>query len=76
MNTAKKQSLYERCKAYIKNYKTLMLSILIFILLDLSILIFNFYISYKIADNAAVINIAAELEVLSCLLYTSDAADD
>lgn len=67
MNSELPQSLstYDRWRVYFKKYKALLLSILIFILLDISILLFNFYISERIANNAVVINVAAKQEVLS-----------
>jgi len=58
-------STFGKWRAYFEKYRALLLSILIFIVLDLSILLFNFYISHQIANNAAVINVAAKQEVLS-----------
>jgi len=58
-------STFDKWRVYFKKYQALLLSILIFIVLDLSILLFNFYISHQIANNAVVINIAAKQEVLS-----------
>lgn len=65
IETNQPQSKLEKWAAYFKKYRALLLSILVFIILDLSILIFNFYISTQIANNAAIINVAAKQEVLS-----------
>ena len=64
-DTTQQPNNVEKWIIYFKKYKTLILSILVFVFLDLMILLFNFYISYRISHNATIINIAAEQEVLS-----------
>lgn len=46
-------------------YKTIVVSIALFLLLDASVLILNFYISFEIADDAVGVNIAGRQRMLS-----------
>ncbi len=48
-----------------KKYKSIIVSVVIFILLDISVLIFNFYISFQISEDAAKINRAGQQRTLS-----------
>ena len=51
--------------SYFKKYKNILLSVIVFIVLDISVLIFNFYISYQISEDAAKINLAGHQRTLS-----------
>ena len=46
-------------------YKGIIVSVALFLLLDASVLILNFYISYEIADDAVGVNIAGRQRMLS-----------
>lgn len=46
-------------------YKSIVISIALFLLLDASVLILNFYISFKIADDAVGVNLAGRQRMLS-----------
>lgn len=46
-------------------YKSIVISVALFLLLDASVLILNFYISFKIADDAQAVNIAGRQRMLS-----------
>lgn len=46
-------------------YKSIVVSIALFLLLDASVLILNFYISFKIADDAVGVNLAGRQRMLS-----------
>jgi HPt (histidine-containing phosphotransfer) domain-containing protein len=46
-------------------YKTIVVSIALFLLLDASVLILNFYISFEIADDAVGVNLAGRQRMLS-----------
>ena len=46
-------------------YKAIVVSIALFLLLDASVLILNFYISFKIADDAVGVNVAGRQRMLS-----------
>lgn len=48
-----------------KKYKSIVVSIIIFILIDISVLAFSFYISYQISQDAAEINLAGRQRTLS-----------
>jgi hypothetical protein len=48
-----------------KKYKTIMVSVIIFILLDISVLAFSFYITYQISQDAVEINLAGRQRTLS-----------
>jgi len=49
----------------IGKYRNILISIGLFLLLDASVLMLNFYISYEIADDAASINLAGRQRMLS-----------
>ena len=46
-------------------YKSIVVSIALFLILDASVLTLNFYISYKIADDAIGVNVAGRQRMLS-----------
>lgn len=46
-------------------YKGILVSIVLFIILDASVMIMNFYISYQIADDAVGVNLAGRQRMLS-----------
>lgn len=46
-------------------YKSIVISIALFLILDASVLILNFYISFKIADDAVGVNLAGRQRMLS-----------
>jgi hypothetical protein len=48
-----------------KKYKSIMISVAIFILLDISVLGFSFYITYQISQDAVEINLAGRQRTLS-----------
>ncbi len=52
-------------KKRLNKYKSIIFSVVIFILLDISVLVFSFYISYQISQNAAEINLAGRQRTLS-----------
>lgn len=46
-------------------YRGILISVALFLLLDASVLIFNFYVSYEIADDAVGVNLAGRQRMLS-----------
>ncbi len=52
-------------KRNLEKYKTVLLSVLIFVLIDLSVLVFNFYISYQISQDTIEINLAGRQQTLT-----------
>ncbi len=46
-------------------YKSIVISIALFLILDASVLVLNFYISFKIADDAVSVNLAGRQRMLS-----------
>lgn len=46
-------------------YRGIIISVALFLLLDASVLIFNFYVSYEIADDAVGVNLAGRQRMLS-----------
>ncbi|ODS24470.1 hypothetical protein AB835_03235 [Candidatus Endobugula sertula] len=50
---------------HFKKYKVIIISVVVFLILDFSVLVFNYYISYKIAKNAIAINLAGQQRSLS-----------
>jgi len=46
-------------------YRTIVLSIALFIVFDLSILLMNFYISAQLTKDAGIVNLAAEMRMMS-----------
>ncbi len=50
---------------YLGKYRGILLSVLLFLLLDASVLILNFYISFQIADDAVSVNLAGRQRMLS-----------
>jgi two-component system chemotaxis sensor kinase CheA len=48
-----------------KKYKAIMASVIVFIVLDISVLVFSFYISYQISQSTAEINLAGRQRTLS-----------
>jgi len=50
---------------YLGKYKSIIISIALFIILDASVLILNFYISFEIAEDAVGVNIAGRQRMLS-----------
>ena len=53
------------CLSRFKKYKSIMASVIIFIVIDISVLIFSFYISYQISHNTTEINLAGRQRTLS-----------
>jgi signal transduction histidine kinase len=53
------------CLSRFKKYKAIMASVIIFIVLDISVLVFSFYISYQISQSTAEINLAGRQRTLS-----------
>lgn len=51
--------------ASLGKYKTIVVSIALFLLLDASVLVLNFYISFEIADDAVGVNLAGRQRMLS-----------
>lgn len=49
----------------LEKYRGVILSVALFILLDCSVLILNFYISFEISDDAAAVNLAGRQRMLS-----------
>lgn len=52
-------------------YKGIIVSIALFLLLDASVLMLNFYISFQIADDAKTVNLAARQSMLSQRMLTN-----
>ena len=52
-------------------YKGIIASVALFILLDASVLMLNFYISFQIADDAKVVNVAAKQGMLTQRMLTN-----
>ncbi len=66
---------------YLGKYKSIIISIALFIILDASVLVLNFYISFEIADDAVGVNLAGRQRMLSqrmvkSLLDISYSGDD
>ena len=61
-------------------YKGIIISIALFLLLDASVLLFNFYVSFEIADDAVGVNLAGRQRMLSQrmakTLFVLDASRD
>lgn len=61
-------------------YRGIIVSVALFLLLDASVLIFNFYVSYEIADDAVGVNLAGRQRMLSQrmakTLFILDASKD
>lgn len=51
--------------AYLGKYKSIIVSIALFIILDASVLMLNFYISFEIAEDAVGVNLAGRQRMLS-----------
>ena len=49
----------------LQKYKSILLCVIVFILLDISVLAFNFYISHQISVDAAKINLAGRQRTLT-----------
>lgn len=48
-----------------RKYKGILVSVILFIILDVSVMVMNFYISYQIADDAVGVNLAGRQRMLS-----------
>ena len=61
-------------------YRGIIISIALFLLLDASVLLFNFYVSFEIADDAVGVNLAGRQRMLSQrmakTLFVLDASRD
>ena len=52
-------------KTSYKKYRGIIISVALFLLLDASVLLFNFYVSFEIADDAVGVNLAGRQRMLS-----------
>lgn len=53
------------CLSRFKKYKSIMASVIVFIVIDISVLVFSFYISYQISHDTTEINLAGRQRTLS-----------
>lgn len=52
-------------QAYFGKYREIIFAVALFLLLDMSVLVLNFYISYEISEDALSINLAGRQRMLS-----------
>jgi HPt (histidine-containing phosphotransfer) domain-containing protein len=65
-NTSENQNSFRRAlHAIAGKYREVILSILLFIVLDLGVLVLNFYISFQIQGDAAAVNLSGRQRMLS-----------
>lgn len=54
-----------QANSYFGKYREIILAVALFLILDLSVLVLNFYISYQISEDALAINLAGRQRMLS-----------